>query len=707
MPQNNLPDTVQRQKPDKSNTEGVYRMAAPDKVGTYIQVPYSHVAPALRHGYSFQDASEQNRYKKDFDSAEKEQHGWTHQLSAWADRHVPNIEGDDEWGPEGRFVTNSATRMLRNFAHLPEDLKHIGQAFIQDPESVVQRIGPGGVVPLMQMGIQTRATAKTKGLNQAGSDLVGDLGTMYLTGKAVSGGLSGIARGASRIAPLFRQIPETLAGSAIDDVIPGDTVTPRERYHIARNQGVDLDLAQATEGTLAGKAKQISEQSMFGANDYRKLRAANAERLNQHATQLLDEVAPSMSRDSFGAAAQQALQRYLKHLYDSSQSVVADLGMRATQPDLSPVRSMARQIIDEQGSYYNRHPELLHGDAETAWKSIQNLAEEPTPAQARHTGLLDANGNMIVHNEPARPAGWAQLQQLHHDLSLLRNSPAMRHSPMGDLLQQVTGALEGQVEGPASGLSPADLQRYRHAAALRGEFDNIFSDERNPLFQIVHAGNGLAAADLLAQLTPSDSSYLMERLPSLAPHLQRQMMERMLSPSGNLTPEWTTLRSRVTQAGKEALAGTLTPQQIQSIEDLARTWDLVNTPGKSENIFLKNSDPAAVGWGAKTIAEGLGSGDHTKVARGALMAGMPVARKAIAKAITNPEFVERVMQTPLKGEAAWIENGAKALADAGVDTTIIRQLRSTASGRELLSQAGNLTPGSKGMTALLRRLPGL
>lgn len=140
------------------------------------------------------------------------------------------------------------------------------------------------------------------------------------------------------------------------------------------------------------------------------------------------------------------------------------------------------------------------------------------------------------------------------------------------------------------------------------------------------------------------------------------------------------------------------------MEDLARTWDLVNTPGKSENIFLKNSDPAAVGWGAKTIAEGLGSGDHAKVARGALMAGMPVARKAIAKAITNPEFVERVMQAPLKGEAAWIENGAKALADAGVDTTIIRQLRSTASGRELLSQAGNLTPGSKAMTALLRRL---
>ncbi|WP_263415352.1 hypothetical protein [Terriglobus albidus] len=76
------------------------------------------------------------------------------------------------------------------------------------------------------------------------------------------------------------------------------------------------------------------------------------------------------------------------------------------------------------------------------------------------------------------------------------------------------------------------------------------------------------------------------------------------------------------------------------MEDLARTWSLVNTPGKNENVLLKNSDPVASGLDGKTIVDGLGSGDHMKVARGALMAGMPIARKAIAKTVTNPNLSE-------------------------------------------------------------------
>ncbi len=53
------------------------------------------------------------------------------------------------------------------------------------------------------------------------------------------------------------------------------------------------------------------------------------------------------------------------------------------------------------------------------------------------------------------------------------------------------------------------------------------------------------------------------------------------------------------------------------------------------------------------------------------------------------------MQALLKGEAAWIENGAKALADA---------MSSTPEGQRVLINAGDLIPGTRAMQSLVTRI---
>lgn len=59
---------------------------------------------------------------------------------------------------------------------------------------------------------------------------------------------------------------------------------------------------------------------------------------------------------------------------------------------------------------------------------------------------------------------------------------------------------------------------------------------------------------------------------------------------------------------------------------------------------------------------------------------------------------------PLKGEEKWANDGGKKLIDSGLDQNIIEQLKKDRRGRELLIDASRVSPDSKAMENIKKKI---
>ncbi len=119
----------------------------------------------------------------------------------------------------------------------------------------------------------------------------------------MASGAAGQAVEAAKAAPDAYRAARSgiMAGSKLDQVIPGDTVTPRQVYNTAKDMGVNLDTAQATQAPVATRIKQVTENSLGGASKFEENKAANVKALQDYSQQLLDKASPAdMSREEFG-----------------------------------------------------------------------------------------------------------------------------------------------------------------------------------------------------------------------------------------------------------------------------------------------------------------------------------------------------------------------------------------------------------------------
>lgn len=482
-----------------------------------------------------------------------------------------------------------------------------------------------------------------------------------------------------------------VGGSKLDEVINGDTVTPRQRYNAARDMGVNLDTAQATNAPVASRIKGVTEHSLGGASKFEENNAANVKALHEHSQKILDTASPAaMSREDFGNTVKAKLVQDQQSLNEQAGSIYKDLDEQigVTKPDTTGIRQTAQKVVDANKDYYDAHPDMLSGGAKRAWSIIKNLADPKAPADS-----------------------WSNLHKMRSDLLDITRGPEIIGDRPTGWIKQLTGAVDRSMTGIA-GTPEADA--FRDANEIYKHMKQTYDDPLSKLYHVVRSPDGLTAANSLANITPDVAKRIGAAAPELVPQLQRQAMSRILSPAGNDLPDLKNLSSRLSRSQKEQLAGVLTPEQIKSLDDLGRTSKLVtfdSNPSGSGKLVQRSAEGSAAIGGALRAAGGVVTGNPLAIAEGIAPSAWIGATRIAAKKLTNPAFTESIMNGGLKGTAKWAKVGeAKLLDHVGRDSAStltaadITALSKTPKGKSLLIKASDLKPGSAAMKDLIKNI---
>jgi hypothetical protein len=475
----------------------------------------------------------------------------------------------------------------------------------------------------------------------------------------------------------------------VDEVIPGDTVTPRQRFQTAQARGVNLDRAQATGSPVATQAKRVTENSLGGRAAFDANQASNLNALDAWAGDLQNpEVVngqparPLLTREQFGNNAKQALAEHQATLNNRAGEIYDDLTKRVgnVQPDTTSVSDLAKKIVDENKDYYAEHPELLKGGTGQAWAIVNDLARtEKAPAKTVPTGLVDASGNPITRTTEATPrtsATWSDLHRLRSDLMDQYRSPDMVGSRAEGWLKQLVGGVDDSMTGAASRLSPADLADFRHANDLYSQMKSTYDDPTHPFYSIVRAPDGLTSANTLHGLKPEAARQFKAAAndvtrPSLIDQYQRQTISRLLDPNGDGTFDLKGLPARLNRQNMEQLQGILTPDQINDLGALARTSRTVHADSNPSGTAKVAQPAAEAGTGGASIASApvlLATG-HPAAAAGAVAVPLATmaAERIASRYLTNPERTAAAFEPGPNPEAASnaVTNAGRAAAIGG------------------------------------------
>jgi hypothetical protein len=568
-------------------------------------------------------------------------------------------------------------------------------------------LGPAG-----NMAIDT-----VKGLASQPGRTIGQVGTGAILGEAAAPVVGAAIKVVPRIpGALADAVRSGVGGSKLDEIIPGDTVTPRQRYNTAVSQGVNLDTAQATGSPLTVGTKRVTEHSLGGSSKFEANNAANVQALQSHSQQLLDTASPtSMSREDFGNMAKQELVKDQQALNSTAGDIYKSLDAKigGVTPDATPIRDIAQKIVSENKAYYEAHPELLSGGDARAWKIVNNLAKDTSAApKPKLAPFDDGFGPRAAEPTPTpHKDTWTDLHNLRSDLLDITRGPDMVGERPTGWIKQLTGAVDDTMMKAGDA---ADGYDFREANDIYKYMKQTYDDPTSRLYHVVRSPDGLTAANTLANITPDVARKIGAAAPDLVPQLQRQAMSRILSPAGNELPDLQNLSSRLSRAQKEQLNGVLTPEQIKSLDDLGRTSRMVtfdsNAPG-SGKVAQRAAEGGAIGYGLMKAGGGAISGNPMAIAEGLAPIAYTGAQRLAASKLTNPAFTESIMNGGLKGQAKWAAQGEAKLLDyvasdaaSTLTSNDISALSKTPQGKSLLVRASSLTPGSPAMKNLIKSI---
>jgi hypothetical protein len=480
----------------------------------------------------------------------------------------------------------------------------------------------------------------------------------------------------------------------LDEVIPGDTVTPRQQYEDAQARGVNLDRAQATGSPKSSAAKKIVEHSLGGRSAFEANTKSNLNALDAWANDLQSPAVqngkpgtPLMSREQFGNAAKQALTEHQQRLNEDAGKIYDDLTQRVgnVQPDTSDVSDLAKKIVDENKDYYAEHPELLKGGAGHAWNIVNDLARtEKAPAKTVPTGLMDADGKPLTRDVPAvprEPASWSDLHRLRSDLMDQYRSPDLVGSRAEGWLKQLVGGVDNSMTGAASKLSSGDQARFRMANDLYSQMKGSYDDPTHPFYSIIRAPDGLTAANTLHGLKPEIARQFTTAAqeayrPNLIDQYQRQTMSRLLDPNGDGTFDLKNLPSRLNRQNMEQLQGVLSPDQITDLQSLARTSKLVHAdsnPSGTAKVAQPAGEAAAYGMSALSGIGDAATGNlGGAVGRFAPLA-VPLIERGASKYLTNPERTAAAFEPSTPSRVAQMAEAVPQPVQTGLATLAAEQ----------------------------------
>lgn len=293
--------------------------------------------------------------------------------------------------------------------------------------------------------------AKAQAQHDAGND-AGMAGT--LTGFV--GGMVAPEAVAEGVGMLPGSVKNVVRGP-VDEPMAGTSVTPRQRYESAKNVGVKLPPAQATNSPILKPLDWINQEGLLSGGMHENLRGANTNALTSATDEMLNRMSP-LDPETGGKVVQQRLKSpfvdlqneahetlegmsplgreqggtRLQSLLKNNQEKLQTTGgeqeqaIRDEYGDLpiasyDPMRSQARTILQQNEPVDSLVPGLAQNHTRKILQSIGRFGEEPAegataPVRPRvgdamnlRTRLLDLKGN---NPELVRGAADADLDRM-------------------------------------------------------------------------------------------------------------------------------------------------------------------------------------------------------------------------------------------------------------------------------------------------------
>jgi hypothetical protein len=314
--------------------------------------------------------------------------------------------------------------------------------------------------------------------------------------------------------------------------------TRAEVNSAARENGVNLDLAQATESPTAIGAKRANQYSLASQSAYDKASKTNSQALESWADKNVSSLAKDAApRESLGPAIQNKLKQNVADMEQQSGRILDNLTKEAgdKQPDARGIYQLADNIVSAEKDYYTKNPNLKPGKAWNIVEKLANRAKELKGETRLVEGkVLDENGKPIMREVQVKPQvtpdTWSDLHKLRSDLmNEYRSNPEIVGSRAEGWLKQMVSAIDDTMTSEAfSKLSPEQVAKFRAANQIYADMKNTYDNPQSPFYHAVRAQSPSQVPAMLTR-TPELAKKAQAVIGDLKGSLQRNYAETLIN----------------------------------------------------------------------------------------------------------------------------------------------------------------------------------
>ena len=384
------------------------------------------------------------------------------------------------------------------------DFQHGGMKNPQLGEDVMKAIPFAG-------GVYDKATSQADAGNTGGA-----VGTLLGLGAGLAGPELA-EKGLQAVAPAVAHPLETLASplrSRLDEPLPGTSMTPRVRYASAKNLGVQLDAADATNHPLLNGAKSVNQHSLMGAPAYEATKAKNLAQLNGSTDTLLNQMSPVTDLQGRGSLVQDALRANQQGLHtDANEGFqrLDEMTVHAPVPGASDVGLSAQAILEGNQAFQTTYPSFTPNTAVSALRDLSKVGDT---------------------------ASYSELQRLRSNvLELTRSNPDVVKDEGTGWLQRAEQSLDSAITD--KGLTPDQADVFRASNAKYKDMKATYDDPQSPYYSAVRKA---APESLAGGVGGPNATSVQNLFPRISPEaqgaVQRTVAEKLLGTNATGDPRF-------------------------------------------------------------------------------------------------------------------------------------------------------------------------
>jgi hypothetical protein len=296
---------------------------------------------------------------------------------------------------------------------------------------------------------------------------------------------------------------------------------------------------------------------------------------------------------------QQALKKHVDTLQTSATQIFNDLdrNLGNVKPDATSIYDKAQQIVSENADYYEKNPALKQSRSWQIVNDLANRAEKSQPTTSTVASkIVDEGGKPftkdVTHRPEVTPDTWTDLQKLRTDLMNEYRSPDIAGSRAEGWLKQLTSTVDQSMTGAGSGLTGAELAKFRQANAIWENLKGTYDNPQSPLYHALRAQAPSQVPGMLSKGTPELARTVRDTLGSLEGPFQRQFVENLLYAKDGQTLELGRLNQKLKGVSNEHLEAMIGPEGAKNLKLLAKVAQKV-VADQNPSGTAKVGQPAA------------------------------------------------------------------------------------------------------------------